>query len=201
MEWGVLFMGPVGAGKTEAIRSISDIEVVNTDVEATDDVRQIKSHTTVSMDVGVLYLPGNDKLRLYGAPGQDRFDFMWDILLPQAKGVVLMVNHASADPLAELAHYLQAISERVPGNHLPLAIGVTHADQNPDVCLKCYSQYLREKKVVFCGVPPPVLAVDARLASHVRSLLLVMVAQFEMAGRFPASPPGWRQPDKACSAA
>ena len=90
MEWSILFMGPVGAGKSKAIQSISDIEVVDTDMMATDEVRHVKSRTTVSMDVGVLNLSGNDKLRLYGAPGQDRFDFMWDILLPQAKGIVLM---------------------------------------------------------------------------------------------------------------
>lgn len=185
MEWGVLFMGPVGAGKTQAIQSISDIEVVNTDVQATDATRQLKTHTTVSMDVGVLHLSGNDKLRLYGAPGQDRFDFMWDILLQQAKGVALILNHASADPLAEMAHYLQAISERVPASGLPLAIGVTHTDQNPGVCLSMYENYLRQKKILFCGVMPPVIEVDARVASHVRSLLLVMVAQFEMAVRFP----------------
>lgn len=185
MEWGVLFMGPVGAGKTQAIESISDIEVVNTDVAATDATRQLKTHTTVSMDVGVLHLSDNDKLRLYGAPGQDRFDFMWDILLQQAKGVALILNHASADPLAEMAHYLEAISERVPGNRLPLAIGVTHTDQNPGVSLNVYENYLRQKKIFFCGVVPPVIEVDARVASHVRSLLLVMVAQFEMAARFP----------------
>lgn len=185
MEWGVLFMGPVGAGKTQAIQSISDIEVINTDVEATDATRKIKTHTTVSMDVGVLHLSGNDKLRLYGAPGQDRFDFMWDILLQQTKGVALILNHASPDPLAELDHYMQAISERVPGNRLPLAIGITHTDENPGVSLKVYEDYLRQKKIIFCGVTPPVIEVDARVRSHVRSLLLVMVAQFEMAARFP----------------
>ena len=35
-------MGPVGAGKTRAIRTISDIEVVNTDEEATDETRLLK---------------------------------------------------------------------------------------------------------------------------------------------------------------
>ncbi|MDQ3059292.1 MAG: ATP/GTP-binding protein [Pseudomonadota bacterium] len=189
MEWDVLFMGPVGAGKTQAIQSISDIDVINTDVEATDATRKLKTHTTVSMDVGVLHLSDSDKLRLYGAPGQDRFDFMWDILLQQAKGVALILNHASLDPLGELEHYLQAISERVPGNRLPLAIGVTHTDENPGVSLSLYEDYLRQKKIIFCGVVPPVIELDARIASHVRSLLLVMVAQFEMAARFPTISP------------
>lgn len=185
MEWGILFMGSVGAGKTEAIQRISDIEVVNTDVDATDDARYIKSHTTVAMDVGVMNLSGNDRLRLYGAPGQDRFDFMWDILLPQVKGVVLLVNHASPDPLSELDHYLQAIRERVPGSGLPLVIGITHGDQNSHRPLTCYHDYLRQKEIVFCGVSPPVMQVDARLRGDVLNLLLVSVAQMEMAMRFP----------------
>jgi signal recognition particle receptor subunit beta len=185
MEWTILLMGPVGAGKTQAIQSISDIEVLNTDVAATDEIRQVKSRTTVSMDVGVLNLSGNDKLRLYGAPGQDRFDFMWDILMPQAKGLVLMLNHASADPLAELDHYLQVIRQRLPGNRLPLVIGVTHVDQNPEIPLSIYTQHLQQKGVLFCGVTPHVIAVDARIRNHVRYLLLIMVAQMEMAKRFP----------------
>jgi len=85
MQWNILFMGPVGAGKTKAIHTISDIEVVNTDTRATDETQLIKSSTTISINVGTLQLAGNDKLRLYGAPGQARFDFMWDILLAQSK--------------------------------------------------------------------------------------------------------------------
>ena len=99
MEWSVLFMGPVGAGKTEAIRTLSDIEVVDTDVGATDETRLLKANTTVSMDVGVLNLGEGDKLRLYGAPGQGRFDFMWEILLEHAKGVVIMLNRVVKNPL------------------------------------------------------------------------------------------------------
>ena len=34
----LVFAGPVGAGKTTAIQSLSDIEVVRTEASATDDV-------------------------------------------------------------------------------------------------------------------------------------------------------------------
>jgi len=42
-----------------------------------------------------------------------------------------MLNHASADPLAELDHYLQVIQERLPGNRLPLVIGVKRLAADP----------------------------------------------------------------------
>lgn len=38
----VVVTGGVGAGKTSLIRTISEIEVVDTDKKATDEVRQLK---------------------------------------------------------------------------------------------------------------------------------------------------------------
>ena len=75
----IVFAGPVGAGKTTAIKSLSDIEVVSTDASATDDVKLMKATTTVAMDYGLMRLDNGYQVRLYGTPGQKRFDFMWDI--------------------------------------------------------------------------------------------------------------------------
>jgi hypothetical protein len=185
MDWKVVFMGPVGGGKTQAIRSISDIEVVNTDELATDETQSIKSHTTVSMDVGALHLAGTDKLRLYGAPGQDRFDFMWDILLAQSKGVILIINHSNPDPVADLEHYLQALEQRAAGRRFPVVIGVTHGDLKPSVPLDIYRDHLNARGCKASIVLPPVLDLDARNKNHVYAALVVMTALLEMAERFP----------------
>ena len=40
----LVFAGPVGAGKTTAIQSLSDIEVVRTEANATDEVRLLLLH-------------------------------------------------------------------------------------------------------------------------------------------------------------
>ena len=56
MEWSILFMGPVGSGKTQAIKTLSDIEVAGTEAIATDETADMKQFTTVSMDAGVLEL-------------------------------------------------------------------------------------------------------------------------------------------------
>lgn len=188
MEWGVLFMGSVGSGKTCAIRSISDIGVVDTDAVATDETAQLKSHTTVAMDVGVLHLSENDKLRLCGAPGQDRFDFMWDILLMQCRGLVLFVNHANPDPVGELEHYLTALESRLTGQKMPMAIGITHVDLNPQVPLDRYREQLRQRPCRFMDIAPPVFQVDARERAQVRGLLAALTGLLEMTERFPTKP-------------
>ncbi len=39
-----------------------------------------KVKTTVAMDYGTMTLDAKEKIHLYGTPGQERFNFMWDIL-------------------------------------------------------------------------------------------------------------------------
>jgi len=185
MEWNILFMGPVGAGKTKAIRSISDIEVVNTDEEATDETRFLKQNTTVSMDVGTLKLDGVDKLRLLGSPGQDRFDFMWDILIEQAKGIILVLDHSRPNPLSDLDHFITAIEDRLQSRSLPIVICVTHMDSVSSRSLQSYENYLQQRIFRCIDMLPPVVEMDARDPLQVRVVLIVMTALLEMCERFP----------------
>ena len=50
----IVFSGPMGAGKTQAISSLSDIPVVSTEVKNTDLQTNAKALTTVGMDYGEL---------------------------------------------------------------------------------------------------------------------------------------------------
>lgn len=180
MEWSVLFMGPVGAGKTEAIRTLSDINVLDTDVGATDETALLKEKTTVSMDVGVLNLGDGDKLRLYGAPGQERFDFMWEILVEQAKGVVIMLNHANPNPLADFKYYLSSLEKLLPQRVLPVVVGITHVEECLDQSLNNYMDYLNKHTVRFASGLVPVLRVDARKKRDAKALMFAITAMLEM---------------------
>ena len=179
-------MGPVGAGKTTAIHTLSDIEVVHTEARATDATRHLKATTTVSMDVGVLHLPGNDKLRLYGAPGQDRFDFMWDILLEQAKAVVIMIDHSRTSRLDDLDKFVSAVQTRAFGRRLPMAVGVTHIDEAATRSLDIYRDKLTSHPPSFASALVPVFPVDAREVNDVRALVISVGAMLEMEMRFAA---------------
>lgn len=178
-------MGPVGSGKTTAVRSISDIEVVSTDELATDDVQKTKSHTTVSMDVGVMALDDKDKLRIYGTPGQDRFDFMWDILLEQCKGVLLVINHAAPDPIADLDHYYRELVGRQGARYLPVVVCISHLDMGAQGSLSAYQDYFKTNLGLAPEHVPPILSMDARNKTQVRAALVAMTALLEMVERFP----------------
>ena len=58
--------GTVGAGKTTFIRSVSEIEVVDTERKATDEVANMKKSPTVSMDFGTLQFGDEMALHIYG---------------------------------------------------------------------------------------------------------------------------------------
>ncbi len=183
MEWSVLYMGPVGSGKSTAIRTVSDIGVVSTDQLTSGQVGNRKRRTTVFMDMGMMTLGGTDKLRMFGAPGHDRFDYMLDILLAHSKGVVLLVNHSAADPLSDLDRHLAEFEKRARG--LPLVIGISHRDKNPQLPLDIYDAHFRTTLGRAPEDIPPILSMDARSKKQVRSTLIAMTALLEMHERFP----------------
>ena len=168
-QYKIVFAGPVGSGKTTAIQSLSDIEVVSTEANASDDVKKIKKTTTVAMDYGVMKLGNGDQVRLYGAPGQKRFDFMWDILTENALGLVVLINAKATDPMAELRVYLDAFRTLIDATSV--VVGVTHTDTQVDIAVR---RRLSEG-MVGMGIPACVMDVDARsrpdMAMLVKALL------------------------------
>lgn len=118
----LIIAGPVGAGKTTFIRTLSQIEVVDTDAIATEDIGKV--NTTVAMDYGNLHI-GDTLLHLFGTPGQDRFDFMWEVLCEGALGLVLLISGIKPKDLPQARRILEFITSRIA---VPFILGVTHQD-------------------------------------------------------------------------
>lgn len=169
MEHKIIFTGPVGAGKTTAIGAISDIDVVKTEAGATDETALRKANTTVAMDYGVIHLDGGGKVHLYGTPGQERFSFMWDILTVGGIGLVLLIDNAREDPLADLELYLKAFKKFIDKN--AVVIGVTRMDLSPRPGL-----YTFHTKLAELDVKAPVFEVDARSRDDIKLMLQALLS-------------------------
>ncbi|MDH4159091.1 MAG: ATP/GTP-binding protein [Actinomycetota bacterium] len=112
----VVITGPFAAGKTTLIRSISEITVLSTERGITDETRARKNDTTVAMDFGRITVDRDLVLYLFGTPGQERFDFMWEILGEGMLGYVVLLDAGRPDSLQEAKGILDAFRRmaRVP---------------------------------------------------------------------------------------
>jgi len=164
----IIFTGPVGAGKTTAITSLSDEPAVTTDEQASDMTQQRKQTTTVAMDYGVMNLGGDERIHLYGTPGQERFNFMWDILVEGGIGLILLLDNTRSNPFQDLQFFLDAFNDFIENNKV--IIGITFMDVQPSPSLQNYHQKLAELK---CKVP--VFEVDSREQEDVATLVQALL--------------------------
>lgn len=96
----IVIVGGFGVGKTTLVRAVSEIRPLSTEetmtgagvgIDDTDGVRG-KSTTTVAFDFGRISLNERMVLYLFGAPGQERFWFLWDRLFAGTLGAVVLVD-------------------------------------------------------------------------------------------------------------
>ncbi|WP_341952482.1 ATP/GTP-binding protein [Salinibacterium sp. TMP30] len=182
-EHVILFAGPMGAGKTTAIRALSEIEVVSTEAANSDRAAADKATTTVALDYGEISVNDAEKVRLYGIPGQRRFDFMWSILAERAEGVLLLVNADAENPVEIAIDYVKefyALYER--GG---IVIGLTRADLVPESLIEEYANALADEMP---DVLIPVFTVDARSNADMTVLLMTLVANVELKQAVAANP-------------
>jgi len=107
--------GPFSAGKTEFIRSVSEIDVVSTERKiSSDGERAVKQATTVAMDFGRITVDEDLVLYLFGTPGQKRFDFMWEILSEGMLGFIVMVDSTRPETYREARSILETFRAYAP---------------------------------------------------------------------------------------
>lgn len=122
--------GPFSSGKTEFIRSISEIDVVSTDRKISDDSAESeeKENTTVAMDFGRITVDDDLVLYLFGTPGQRRFDFMWEILAEGMLGFIVMVDSAKPETFREAKSILETFRAYAPTPYVVAANKQDHPD-------------------------------------------------------------------------
>lgn len=170
-EHKILFTGTMGAGKTTAIAAVSEVTPVVTDV-ANTDLSVAKATTTVGFDFGMLTLDNGDRLRLFGTPGQARFDFLWKILAQNALGLVILVDNSRAAPLQDLQAYVDGFAEEL--RRLPCVVGIGRLPGHPSPGVDDYAAWLGDR-----GLAVPLLDVDVRRREDVLLLLDTLLAQVE----------------------
>ncbi|MFQ5408633.1 MAG: ATP/GTP-binding protein [Anaerolineales bacterium] len=161
--------GPYGAGKSQFVETLSDIEVVRTERRVSAGAADGKRETTVAMDYGRVALD-DAILHLNGTPGQARFDFMWDILTREMHGFVVLVDSCQPDTFADARELIEAFSRQQP---VPYVVAANKQDL---ACAPSLDQMRREMKVASNVLVMPCVATRRTSVRQVVKQLVSMIA-------------------------
>ncbi|UCE26806.1 MAG: ATP/GTP-binding protein [Candidatus Coatesbacteria bacterium] len=109
-----LITGDVGAGKTEFIRTVSDIDPVLIREKVTGGSTRLEPETAAAMDFGRVSLDDDLVLHLYGTTGLIRFDFIYDILSTGILGCVVLVDSTrlqTCPPTRRTVDFIEVVSD------------------------------------------------------------------------------------------
>jgi signal recognition particle receptor subunit beta len=136
---------------TEASRGVDDATVVRD-----------KITTTVAFDFGRISLDEYNVLYLFGAPGQERFWYLWDQLFSGSLGAVVLVD------TRRLKDSWYAI-DRLEYHKMPFVVAVNRFDYDPNPSLD------RVREALALPDDIPVLDCDARGRSSSKLVLITLV--------------------------
>lgn len=177
----IVITGAYAAGKTHFIRTISDIDLLSTEYEVSDpDEQQLKHETTVALDFGTIAIAENVTLYLFGTPGQERFEFMWEHLSIGCLGYVVLIDSCRPAHFAETQRLMARFAQ------LTSAPFVVAANKQEDPTALPLA-YIRKRLQLPYEIPLlPCTAIDKE---SVKAVLLALLAQIEKhLGRAGASP-------------
>lgn len=167
----IVITGAYAAGKTHFIRTISEIDPVSTEYDVSDaSERELKHETTVALDFGTISINEEVVLYLFGTPGQERFDFMWEHLSIGCLGYVVMVDSCRPAHFAETQRLMERFAEITDA---PFVVAANKQDDPASLPLR----YVRNRLQLPNEIPLlPCVATDR---DSVKAVLLALLEHID----------------------
>ncbi|MFA1537839.1 ATP/GTP-binding protein [Actinomadura sp. DLS-62] len=165
----IVIVGGFGVGKTTMVGSVSEIRPLSTEETMTragigiDDPGRVetKRTTTVAFDFGRISLDEQRVLYLFGAPGQERFWFLWDQLFSGSLGAIVLVD------TRRLEECFYSV-DRLEAHAMPFVVAVNRFE-GPRPSL----DRVRDALSLDEGIP--LIECDARSRDSAKAVLITLV--------------------------
>lgn len=168
------FVGDVGSGKTTIVRTLSEIDVIDTDRRSSVDIG--KEFTTVGIDYGRINFGDSMALGLYGVPGQKRYSMLWTHVNRSLWGLAFLIKHSEEPDLESLINVIDFFDPI--GGDIPFIVAVTHADLADEEELESYCAVFQEY-LMARDLPAAVITVDCTSSESARSIPLFINAMHQ----------------------
>ncbi|MGO1965902.1 MAG: GTP-binding protein [Moraxellaceae bacterium] len=159
-------IGEVGAGKTQLVRTLSEINPVETEAKSSIDIG--KEYTTVGIDYGRITLSDDMALGIYGVPGQERFSFLWEFVNQSLWGLLILIRYGETPDYANIDKLLDFFSPEQ--KQTTCIVGITHCEDADSESLAALGQEVR-LMLMKHNVVAPVINTDPRSKDSAISLL------------------------------
>lgn len=137
----IVITGAFAAGKTHFIHTISDIEALSTEYQVTpENERALKFETTVALDFGKTVVGADTMVYIFGTPGQERFDFMWELLSEGCRGYIVMVDSSQPAQILETQRLMARFAEIT---RAPFVVAANKQDDPAALSAGAIHQHLR----------------------------------------------------------
>jgi uncharacterized protein len=173
-EYKIMFVGPMGAGKTTAIRALSDEVSISTDVKSYDQSESSKDRTTVGFDYGRIALGEDLSVRLVGTPGQERFSFLWPSLALGAQGAIVLLDVTRPNPVLDLELYLDKFSLLINQGLAVICLSKFDSQKHEATRVSVLAR-LQKRPVMI-----PLLDADVRDSAQTLMVLETLLMQIEL---------------------
>ncbi len=164
----IVLLGPMGIGKTTAIRTLCGSLAIDCDAPNLDKLTHPKATTTVGLDFGEIRLDDHETLQIYGCPGQERYDFVREWALSLAFAAIVMVDIHAPQAMEQTVALIQQ-SFRAPNVHSVMVLVARPASAAQQEMFT-----VRLSSHADCAVP--VLSADPRNPAQMLDTLDIVAA-------------------------
>ena len=180
-HYRLVLAGSPGAGKTAAVRSLSDVEVIGVGASAAGP----DGTGNPVISYGWVDISADQRLHLYAVSGLEALRHLVGTCCAEADAVILLVDNLDEQRYRQVADFVMRHAELFADNRV--GIGITRLNEQPLPGIDAYQTFMLS--IEECpGSCPPIMAIDPESVRDLQTLLQAIFLAASFGSANPARP-------------